>query len=174
MSIRSRLTAAAMLLALVGLSGMRTTAEAQTSATAAANATAFVIGIAPLTAAAVNDLNFGTVNAGTSKSITNPSADAARFDITGEPATPVTVSFALPTVLTGPGAVTIPITVGGSDGLEWTAFPTTFTTFNPNGAYLTALDGAGNLTVGVRGSVTPPLGTTTGTYTGTITLTVIY
>ncbi len=171
MSRSVRFTAAAALLSLVGLS---TTAAAQTSANASATATAFVQGIAPLTATTQNDLNFGTVNAGTIKTVTNLAADAARFAISGEPAFPVTVSYVLPTVLTGAGSSTIPISFGAADGIQWTSFPATFITFNPNATFLTALDVAGNLIVGVTGTVSPPLGTTTGTYTGTITLTVSY
>jgi hypothetical protein len=174
MSIRSRLAAAAVALALVCVSGARQAAEAQTSANAAAIATAFVVGVAPLTAATVQDLDFGSVNAGTIKTPTSLASDAARFNIAGEPSTPVTVSFVLPTVLTGAGSTTIPISFGGSDGLEWTAYPTTNVAFNPNAAYLTSLDALGNLVIGLSGTVSPPLGTTTGTYTGTITLTVTY
>jgi hypothetical protein len=171
MSRNVRFTAAA---ALLGLVGTTATAAAQTTANASAAATAFVQGIAPLTATQQNDLNFGTVTAGTPKTVTNLAADAARFAVTGEPSFPVTVSYLLPTVLTGAGGATIPISFGASDGIQWVSFPATFTTFNPNAAFLTALDVAGNLVVGVTGTVSPPLGTTTGTYTGTITLTVSY
>jgi hypothetical protein len=160
--------------ALIGLAGISATAAAQTSANSSATATAFVAGIAPLTATTVNDLNFGTVNAGSVKTPANAASDAARFNIAGEPSTPVTVSFTLPTVLTGAGATTIPISFGGSDGLQWISYPSTFVTFNPNGSYLTGLDGFGNLVIGLTGSVAPPLGTTTGSYTGTITMTVAY
>ncbi len=171
MSRTVRFTSAAALLSLVGLAS---TGAAQVTANASATATAFVQGIAPLTATTQNDLNFGTVNAGTVKTVTNLAADAARFNISGEPSFPVTVSFVLPTVLTSAGSTTIPISFGGSDGIQWTSFPATFFSFNPNGAFLTALDAFGNLIVGVTGTVAPPLGTTTGTYTGTITLTVAY
>lgn len=173
MSRSYRFAATAALVGLAG-AGFAGNAVAQTTANASVSAVAFVAGIAPLTAAGVNDLQFGTVNAGTSKSPTSLASDAGRFDISGEPSTPVTVSFNLPAVLTGPGSVTIPITFGGSDGLEWTTFPTTSITFNPNGAYLTSLNASGNLTIGISGTVAPPLGTTTGSYTGTIQLTVAY
>ena len=170
--LRSNRFAAAA--ALIGLVGVSATAAAQTSANASATATAFVAGIAPLTATTVNDLNFGTVTAGTVKTPANVASDAARFNITGEPTTPVTVSFTLPTVLTGAGSTTIPISFSGTDGLQWTSYPSTFISFNPNGSYLTSLDGLGNLVVGLSGSVSPPLGTTTGSYTGTVTMTVAY
>lgn len=149
-------------------------ASAQLISSASINATANVTGIAPLSASGVNDLNFGSVNAGTPKTPSSLSADAGRFNISGQASTPVTVTFALPTVLNGAGSSTIPITFGGSDGLEWSTFPTTFTTFNPNAAHFTSLNGSGNLIIGISGTVSPPLLTTTGTYTGTITLTVQY
>jgi hypothetical protein len=148
------------------------TASAQTSASATANVSATVVGIAPLTATTVNNLDFGTVNAGAVGTVA--AVDGARFLITGEPSFPVTVSFALPATLTGPAAATIPISFGNADGLLWAPFPTTFTTFNPNGAFATAIDGAGLLEVGVRGTVSPPAATVSGVYTGTITVTVAY
>lgn len=149
-------------------------AEAQITANASVNAIAQIVGIAGLTAAGVNDLNFGSTNAGTPKSPASLATDAARFAISGEPSYPVNITFTLPTVLTGPGSATIPVAFGGSDGLYWTAYPTTHTTFNPNSVFATSLDSFGNLIIGLSGTVSPPLGTTTGVYTGTITLTVAY
>ena len=122
----------------------------------------------------MNDLNFGVVAAGTPKAPASLAADAGRFVISGEPVTPVTVSYTLPSVLTGAGTATIPITFSSTDGLRWSPYPTTHTTFNPNAPFFTTLDVAGTLIVGIAGTVSPPLGTTTGTYTGTITLTVSY
>ena len=168
---RKSLAAAAALLALGGLVQ---TAAAQSTANASVNATAFVSGVAPLTAAGVHDLDFGNVNAGQVKQPTSLSADAGRFNISGQPNTPVTVSFVLPAVLTGAGSSTIPITFGGTDGLNWTSYPTTFVTFNPNAPFLVNTSGAGNLTIGISGTVSPPTGTTTGNYTGVVPLTVAY
>lgn len=174
MSRVHRFTAASAALALLGLSGLTRSAAAQITATTSVNATAFVQGLAPLTAAGVQTLDFGTVNAGTSGSITAPSTNAGRFNIAGEFNRAVFVTFTTPTVLTSAAAATIPISFGGSDGLLWNAAYTTFTTFNPNGTFATSLDGAGNLIIGIRGTVNPPLGTATGNYTGTVTLTVDY
>lgn len=157
---------------LVALSLARPVA-AQTSATASVNAIAHVSGISPLTAAGVNDLNFGTVTAGTPKVPAGPT-DYARFTVSGEPSYPVTVSFTLPTVLSGAGGTTIPITFGAADGYLWSAYPTTSTTFNPNAPFFTNTDGTGNLILGLSGTVSAPVGSTTGNYTGTITLTVAY
>jgi hypothetical protein len=174
MSCTNRLAAAAALVGLLGLSSLTVPAAAQTSATASIAALAYVSGIAPLTAAGVNDLNFGVALAGTPKTPASLSADAGRFNISGEPNTPVTVSFTLPTVLTGAGSATIPITFATVDGLEWAGFPGTHTTFNPNAPHLTSTDVAGSLIIGISGTVSPPVGSTTGNYSGTIVLTVAY
>ena len=170
--IRSFAGAAALVVIVAGAS-IRD-ASAQVSANAQVNAVALIVGIAGLTAAGVNDLNFGSTNAGTPATPATLATDAARFAISGEPSYPVTITFTLPTVLDGPGFNTIPVSFGGSDGLYWTAYPTTNTTFNPNSAFATSLDGSGNLIIGLSGTVSPPTGTTTGTYTGVITLTVAY
>jgi hypothetical protein len=147
-------------------------ASAQTSASATANVSATVIGIAPLTATTVNDMDFGTVGPGVTATVA--AVNGARFLITGEPSYAVTVSFVLPTDLVGPAGGTIPVTFGNADGLLWAPFPTTFTSFNPNAAFATSMDAVGNLEVGVRGTVTVPAVTVSGVYTGTITVTVAY
>jgi len=171
MSRVHRLTAALGVLAFCG--ALASPAMAQRTASASIQALAFVQGVAPITATGVNDLNFGTVFAGATTGLTNLASQAGRFDITGEPGASVSVSFALPVELAGAGG-TIPIAFGATDGLEWDPFPGANTTFDPNVPHLTALTGAGTLTIGIAGSVSPPAGTTTGSYTGTITLTVSY
>jgi len=171
MSRVRRLSTAVALLALCG--ALANPAEAQITASASIQAIAFVQGVAPITATGVNDLDFGTVFSGVTTGLTNIAAQAGRFDITGEPAAPVSVSFTLPPNLTGAGG-TIPINFATDDGLEWGPFPTTSTPFDPNIPYLTALDGLGALTIGIKGTVSPSAATTTGNYTGTITLTVSY
>ena len=170
----SRRNPLAVATALVGLLGMSVlTAPAAAQATASIADTANVTGFAPLTAAGVNTLDFGNVVAGVPKSPTSMAANAGRFNISGQASTPVTVTFTLPTVLTGPGGP-IPVTFGILDGLHWTAYPTTFAPFNPNAPFFTATDGTGNLVIGISGTVTAPVATTTGVYTGTVTLTVTY
>jgi hypothetical protein len=148
-------------------------AQAQVTATASIQAIALVQGVAPLTAAGVNDLSFGTVFAGTSATPANLANQAGRFDVTGEPSAALTVTFTLPLVLTGGGG-NIPISFSNTDGLIWNPFPAAFTTFDPNVPLVTSLTAGGTLTVGISGTVSPPAGTTTGSYTGTITLTVAY
>jgi len=162
-----------LLLAVAVLALVASPATAQTTANASIQALAFVQGVAPITATGVNDLNFGTVIAGTPTAPTNLASQGGRWDITGEAGAPVTVSLTLPLTLAGPGG-TIPISFSATDGLHWSPFPTTNTTFNPQVPYLTNIDASGNLTLGISGTVSPPTGTTTGNYTGTITLTVSY
>jgi hypothetical protein len=134
---------------------------------------AFVLTLAPLTASGVSDLNFGTVVAGTPGTPAVLATDAGRFDLTGEPSAVITVTFTLPTVLTAPSG-SIPISFGVSDGINWSLFPTFFTTFDPNGPYIATLNASGTLTIGITGTVSPAVGTLPDTYTGTITLTVSY
>ena len=166
--------AAVVAVGLVAAAVFSAPVAAQTSAMASISAVASVSGIAPLTAAGVNDLNFGVVTAGTPKAPTSLAADAGRFNISGEPSTSVSVTYLLPTVLTGAGSATIPITFGTTDGLLWAAYPAAPTTFNPNAPFFTSTNALGNLTVGIAGTVSPPLGSTTGSYTGTVTMTVAY
>lgn len=173
MSRGSRFTAAlaaGLIAAAVGAAPV----AAQTSAMASISATASVSGIAPLTAAGVNDLIFGVVTAGIPKTPASLATDAGRFNISGEPSTAVSVSFALPTVLAGAGSATVPITFSTTDGLHWAAYPAAPTTFNPNAPFLTSTNGTGSLTIGIAGTVSAPVGATTGAYSGTITLTVAY
>ncbi|HEX9728766.1 MAG TPA: DUF4402 domain-containing protein [Gemmatimonadales bacterium] len=148
-------------------------AQAQTSATASATASATVVGIAPLTATTLNDLDFGSVNAGASGTVAD--VDGARFLITGEPGLGVDVSFVLPGTLVGPAAATIPISFGPTDGCLWAPFPASCTVIDPTAPTLAlALDGSGLLEIGVIGTVTPPAATVSGIYTGTITVNVAY
>ena len=173
MSRGSRITAA-LAAGLFAAAIFTAPVAAQTSAMASISAVASVSGIAPLTAAGVNDLNFGIVIAGTPKTPASLAADAGRFNISGEPSTPVSVTFALPTVLNGGGGATVPITFGTTDGLLWAPYPGAHTTFNPNAPFFTSLDVAGSLVIGISGTVSAPLGSTTGSYSGTITMTVAY
>ena len=108
-------------------------------------------------------------------SATPAAVDGGRFDITGESSFPVTVTYSLPSVLTiTVGTATIPISFGIADGLLWAPFPTTFTSFDPNVPFGTSIDGTGNLTVGIIGTVSPPVATVTGSHMGTLTMTVEY
>ena len=169
MAGKNRWAAAVALVGLLAMSGLAGSAEAQ--ATASISAIANVTGVSPLTATGYQDLNFGAVTAGTPKS-----ANTGRFSISGQPNTGVTVTFTLPSVLTGtstPG--TIPILFGATDGLLCaSASCPSFSTFDPNAAFFPTLDASGALFLGIGGTVTPVTLTATDVYQGTITLTVTY
>jgi spore coat protein U-like protein len=173
MSRTNRLAATAALAGLLGLSVLTAPAVAQTTATASISAKASVTGIAAITAAGVNDLDFGVVTAGTPFRQTDATKQG-RFSIGGQPSTPVTVGFTLPTVLHGSGSATIPISFGSSDGIIFSAYPTVGSTFDPNASSAQTLTALGTLVVGITGTVSPALLTSTGLYTGTVTLTVSY
>lgn len=171
----SRFKTGSALVGLTAVMGMLADpAAAQTSAQASIQALAFVQGFAPLTAAGVNDLDFGVVQAGTPTAPSNLANQAGRFEITGEPSAQVSLEFTLPTQLDGGAAGTVPVSFASDDGLLWGPFPSAFTTFDPTVPTVAAIDGAGNLTLGISGTVSPPAITNTGNFSGTITLTVAY
>jgi hypothetical protein len=173
MSGKNRWAAAAVFVALLGMSGLTERAVAQITANASINATANVSGVAPLTASGYQDLTFGAVTAGTPKS-----ANTGRFSISGAIGTPVTVSFSLPSVLTASSSSgTIPILFGATDGLNCgtaSASCPAPTSFDPNAPLFTSLGATGALYIGIGGTVTPPTLTSTDVYSGVITLTVSY
>ena len=166
------LTAALLLLTLPRLS---VRGEAQTSGTSAIVATATVTNLrsVALTASGVHDLEFGTVTPGVIQA--PPAAtDGARFNVVGEPNAPVTVTFILPATLTNASSQVALINFNGSDGIQWTTFPTSNVRFDPRASYLTTLDATGLLVVGLLGSVRAPETAVAGMFAGTITLTVSY
>ena len=154
------------------------TAPATAQTTASVDATATVVGgFAALTAVGQQDLDFGTVTAG-GGAITPAEGNWGRFYVTGETSTPILVEFTtLPTVLDDGFGHTIGITFGIDDGIFWGAtYPAAFTTFNPTVSQTLALSAGspGEMYVGIRGSVDPPLTAVNGDYTGAIVLTVAY
>ena len=142
------------------------------SASANIQATATVL--TQLTAAAGANLLFGNVAPGVPKAIAATGVGAGRFDVTAQASTPVLVSFGLPATLAGPAASTMPIAT-------WTGYYNTtnsqaggaaFTPSASNQAATTSASGA--LFVFVGATVSPAAAQTSGAYTGTVTMTVIY
>jgi len=152
------------------------TTPATAQATASIEATATVAGgFDPLTATGVQNLDFGTVTAGLGP-VDAVEAGFGRFNLTGEPSAAVLVEYTtLPTQLDDGFGNNIPISFDATDGILWGGgFPGAFTTFNPLITQTLAFGGVGNLTVGIAGTVDPPLVAVDGDYTGTIVLTVAY
>ena len=148
-------------------------ATAQTTASIGATATV-VGGYAPITATGVQDLEFGTVDAGLGP-YDAAEAGFGRFNVTGQPSAGVRLDYTLPSQLTNGGGDVIPIWFESDDGILWgSGFPGAYTTFNPLIWQDFAFDGAGNLTVGITGTIDPPATAVNGDYSGTIVLTVWY
>ena len=168
-----RLASIGCLFGLLALFAMP--AQAQVSANANISATATVIGVTPIAATGVNDLQFGAILADGNPWVpTDLASQAGRWNITGEPSANISIDFTLPAVLDDGFASTIPITFGATDGLEWSTYPTANTTFDPNATHNAILDATGLLVIGISGTVTPPITAVSGIYTGTITMTVAY
>lgn len=169
-----RIAASAALLALASAAPM----VAQSSATVNIGASAVIAGQAPIAVAANLDLLFGSagapVNAGGGATAATQRGLAT---VTGEPGMAFVVNFTLPTVLTEAGSGnTINITFGASDGIDYTDFAagTINTTFDPRVTYNAVLNAAGVKEIGLDGSINPPLGTISGTYSGVVTIDVAY
>lgn len=121
----------------------------------------------------VDDLRFGNVLVGVSKTVLRTDAAAAgRYDIITPPNAVLIIRFTLPAVMTGPGAAIIPLsfagtTAGYSDAQDITSqigfSPTTGTTRR-------STDGRASVFLG--GQVTPGAGQIAGSYIADITLTV--
>jgi spore coat protein U-like protein len=126
----------------------------------------------PITVTAANNLDFGQVFPGVSKTIAVNQPGAGRFDVTGQASTPVSLTFVLPANLTA-GANLLPI--GSWNGVHSPTASPTGTSFTPSASATNAtLSGTGQLFVYVGAQVTPAVGQVAGNYTGTVQMTVVY
>jgi hypothetical protein len=131
----------------------------------------------PLTVTGSQDLNFGTVFPGLNKVVEyTDAANGGQWDITGEPAAEVALSFtALPANLVN-GPNNLPITYAATDaGHNTTDAPGTATNFDPAVGTTAELHAvAGELYVWIGGTVEPPEDLPAGVYTATVTLDLSY
>ena len=128
----------------------------------------------------IDNLEFGTVTAGTSTSIEPADNQAGRFVIdTGDEN--VTFTFTLPTELVGISGValdagaTMPISFGANDGVYNTENdPSTGDIFNPVDGVTSPVSGGPEqqLNVFLGGTVDPPANQESGNYSGEITISV--
>jgi len=122
------------------------------------------------------NLNFGNVIPGVPTTILRTDAvNGGQFRITGAGLfRSVTVRFTLPAVMNGPSGATMPITFSATDaGISWQGTIGSQTTFNPNSPFTYTL-WLGSGTVFLGGRVNPAPTQAGGSYTATITLTVIF
>lgn len=143
--------------------------EGQTSANIQATATV----LSAVTVAAGNDLQFGNVTPGVNKTLAIADAGAGRFDVTKAGGQGVTLAFTLPANLTD-GGNNLPIG-SWTGGWNTSATPAGATAFTPSaaGTNTTATAGTG-ISVYVGATVSPGVAQVAGSYSGTVTMSVVY
>jgi hypothetical protein len=161
----SRQVALAVLALTVGASSLR----AQNNASA--NVTATVQ--QPITVTKNNDLSFGNVAPGVDKTIAVTAAGAAKFTVAGQASTPVNLTFTIPaTIANGGNNLTLANWSGHHATTDVTSGGTTFT---PSASATAAtLSGSGALFVYVGATAQPTVGQAAGSYSGSMTMTVVY
>jgi hypothetical protein len=142
---------------------------AQTAANTSVTATV----AQPLAVSATAPLAFGTVVPGTNKTVAVSDAAAAAFSITGNALGVVSLTFTLPSTIAS-GGNTMPVA-------NWTGRRNTTnnagagTDFTPSSTPVQgSLSASGELFVFVGATAQPGASQAAGSYTGTLTLTVVY
>jgi len=131
----------------------------------------------PVRVNGVRSVSFGTVFPGIPKSVLRTDAlNSGRFDIRAAAGSQLQLSFALPAAMTGPGGAAMPLSFGGGDaGFSATQSVASQVGFDPRVPFLATMGGPpGRAAVFLGGTVTPLASQPAGSYTGTITLTVVY
>jgi len=129
----------------------------------------------PLTVQGTRSLSFGSLLAGVNKSVlrTDP-INGGQLDISGPKNVQVLLTFTLPASMTGPAGATLPLSFGSTDG-GWSPPQQVGTQipFDPRLAFTAPLDQNGKVSVYLGGTAKPTANQKAGSYTGTITLTVV-
>jgi hypothetical protein len=127
----------------------------------------------PINVVGAQQLSFGNVFPGVSKTVAATDlTNAGRFDVTGQASTPVSISFTLPATLAS-GSNTMPIASYTGVYAQNNA-QTGGTAFSPAASANPTLNGSGALWVWVGAQVQPATNQAAGVYTGSITMTVVY
>lgn len=129
----------------------------------------------PLTVQSVRSLTFGTLLAGVNKSVLRTDAiNGGQLDISGPKNVQVLLTFTLPASMTGPAGATLPLSFGANDG-GWSPPQQVGTqvAFDPRVPFTAPLDQNGKVSVYLGGTAKPTASQKAGSYTGTITLTVV-
>jgi Domain of unknown function (DUF4402) len=127
----------------------------------------------PITVTKNNDLSFGNVFPGVDKAIAVTAAGAAKFTVAGQASTPVNLTFSIPaTIASGGNNLALASWTGHFATTDVTSGGTTFT---PSASATTAtLSGSGALFVYVGATAQPTASQPAGSYSGTMTMTVVY
>lgn len=162
----------AFCVAATAASALAPPVSAQLTATSQINATLTVIPVVPIVVTPTSNLQFGSVNAGTSKTVSPSASGAGSFTVSTNAFAAVNVTFVLPSSLQGIGAAagsSVPISFGPSSG----SISPGNTAFNPGGGPVgLSCPCQNNLFIG--GTVTVPLAAPGGDYSGTIVLNAAY
>jgi Domain of unknown function (DUF4402) len=164
-------TPAALRFVLVALASLGGAASAHAQNNASASVTATVQ--QPITVTKNNDLSFGSVLPGIDKSIAVTAGGAAKFTVAGQASTPVNLTFTIPATITSSGNnLTLANWTGHYATTDVTSGGTTFT---PSASATSAtLSGSGALYVYVGATAQPTSSQPAGSYTGSMTMTVVY
>jgi hypothetical protein len=157
-------------LSAVALSVVALPGHAQNNASASVTATVQQ----PITVTKNNDLSFGSVFPGVNKAIAVTDGGAAKFTVAGQANTPVNLTFTLPaTIANGGNNLTINSWTGQYNILD---APTGGTTFTPSTSATTATLSlvGGALYVYVGATAAPTASQAAGSYSGSMTMTVVY
>ena len=164
---RSRLHVAVMV--ALGSFSAFDAARAQNSASASVTASVQQ----PLTVTKSSDLAFGSVFPGLNKTVAVGDAGAASFSVSGQAGANVNLTFTAPATIAN-GGNTLPI---ASWAGRWntTNSAASGTDFTPSGSATSAtLSGGGAIYVFVGATAQPSVSQAAGSYSGTLTLTVVY
>jgi hypothetical protein len=127
----------------------------------------------PITVSKNSDLSFGSVFPGVDKSIAVTAGGAAKFTIAGQASTPVNLTFTIPATIASSGnTLTLASWTGHHATTDVTSGGTTFT---PSASATSAtLSGSGALYVYVGATAQPTSTQAAGSYSGSMTMTVVY
>lgn len=129
----------------------------------------------PLTVQGTRSLTFGSLLAGVNKSVLRTDVvNSGQLDISGPKNVQVLLTFTLPASMTGPAGAALPLSFGSNDG-GWSPPQQigTQTGFDPRVPYTAPLDQNGKVSVYLGGTAKPTANQKAGSYTGTVTLTVV-
>ena len=150
-------------------------AQAQERASIQALATV----VSSLSVIGTNNLQFGTVTLGVSKSVDKSDIGfAGEWTITGTAAAELSISFSLPTVLRATDTLsTMPIAFRATDasfGNQASNQTNPLGVVNPNGPSAERIGAGGQMLVWIGGVVYPSISQTGGDYAAEVMLTVAY
>ncbi|MBA3498123.1 MAG: DUF4402 domain-containing protein [Gemmatimonadales bacterium] len=153
--------------------GVSVLLSAQAMAQNNASATVSAVVQQPVTVTKNNDLSFGNVFPGVNKAIAVTAGGAAKFTVAGQASTPVNLTFSVPvTIPSGGNTLALNTWTGHHAITDVTSGGTTFT---PSASATTAtLSVLGNLYVYVGATAAPTTTQAAGTYSGSMTMTVVY